>query len=183
MLDLRYELPTDLLIGGEHFDIDTDFRVWLNWLENYDQNQWAGVEIFTGKKPKGVEWVQVALDFAINEPATPRAGGSSTGARLVDFILDGEYIVGSFMQAYNIDLTSIEHMHWHLFLALFRSLPSSSKMAQIMGYRGYSRSSSTKRPERIYAEQRDAWSLEHAQDREQNAELLAWADDFFKGVD
>ena len=46
---------------------------------------------------------------------------------IIDYVEDGEYIVGSFMQAYGIDLTICD-MHWHMFKALLLSLPENSKM-------------------------------------------------------
>ena len=43
------------------------------------------------------------------------------------------------MSAYGIDLTTVD-MHWHLFKALFLSLPDNSKIKQIMSMRAYKKS-------------------------------------------
>ena len=41
------------------------------------------------------------------------------------------------MQAYNIDLTSIEYLHWHLFKALIVGLPADTKLMEIISLRAY----------------------------------------------
>ena len=61
--------------------------------------------------------------------------------KVFDYILDGEYLVGSFWHAYSIDLTTIEELHWHTFQALFRSLPEDSKIMQIISRRAWKKSS------------------------------------------
>jgi hypothetical protein len=88
----------------------------------------------------------------------------------VDYIEDGEYIVASFIQAYGIDLTEIDYMHWHKFKALFNSLPEDTQMAKIIGYRSYKKSD--KDAGTIYMEQKRAWSLPSMK-REDEQALLA----------
>lgn len=138
MLDLRYSsLPAALEVDGEVFAIKTDFRVWLAWLESLEVNGIAEYGIFEGDPPKGDGWVDVAQAFALNAPVTP-TGKATESVQAFDFIRDGDYIVGSFQQVYNIDLTDPNlSMHWHRFLALFRSLPETCIMSKIMGYRTF----------------------------------------------
>ena len=70
---------------------------------------------------------------------TPRQDNSPNHDIIVDYVLDGEYIVASFMQAYHIDLTQCD-MHWHMFKALFIGLPEDTKISQIMSMRSYRKS-------------------------------------------
>ena len=60
------------------------------------------------------------------------------------------------MQAYGIDLTSVD-LHWHMFKALFLSLPEDTKIKQIMQMRGYKKDN--KSYERQSEELKRAWSL------------------------
>lgn len=138
MLDLRYSsLPAAIEVDGEVFAIKTDFRVWLAWLESLEVNGIAEYGIFDCDPPKGDSWVDVAQAFALNAPATP-TGSAKESVQAFDFIRDGDYIVGSFQQVYGIDLTDPNlSMHWHRFLALFRSLPDTCIMSKIMGYRTF----------------------------------------------
>lgn len=141
MIDLRYsDLPAALEVDGEVFAIKTDFRVWLAWLESLEVNGIAEYGIFESDIPQGDSWVEVAQQFALSAPVTP-AGKATEIVQAFDFIRDGDYIVGSFQQAYGIDLTDPSlSMHWHRFLALFRSLPETCIMSKIMGYRTFKKS-------------------------------------------
>ena len=60
------------------------------------------------------------------------------------------------MQAYNIDLTSVD-LHWHMFKALFLSLPEDTKIKQIMQMRGYKKDN--KSYDRQSEELKRVWSL------------------------
>ena len=56
--------------------------------------------------------------------------------RIYDFEHDDDYIYAAFMAQYHLDLQKVEYLHWWKFHALFRGLPSSAKIVEIMGYRG-----------------------------------------------
>ena len=148
MIDLRdRELPNQIEIGGSFFHIKTDFRIWIEFGDMIRKEetlmQMDISKIFEDEIPSEeyiVEIFEKLQEFFINKNPTPNSSGGGSDERLFDYILDGEYIVGSFMQAYGIDLTSVNYMHWHLFKALFVSLPDNTKMSQIMSMRGYRKS-------------------------------------------
>ena len=181
MIDLRYRgLPSALEVDGETFRIKTDFRIWIAWLESLEVNQIAETAIFEDEVPDGDSWVQVAVAFAKNESSTPHGGSGST-ARAYDFVEDGEYVVGAFQQAYGIDLTDPElNMHWHRFLALFRSLPSDTVMSQAMAYRTWSKGSKESYDSRM-AKARTAWSLP-AKKTAESESIIAWQKEAFGQV-
>lgn len=159
MIDLRERwLPDSLESGGRAYKLDTDFRTWIKFQDAYEREGIAIFDIFERKRPPLTdrEWIRPALDFLASPNATPRATGESC-ERAFDFVLDGEYIVASFMAAYGINLTEVDYMHWHVFKALFNGLPEESKMAQIIEHRTWRKSS--KRYETAKAEQREAWRL------------------------
>ena len=79
----------------------------------------------------------IVQDFYANPNITPRKQENDDGRIILDYIADGEYIVGSFWHEYGIDLTTIEELHWHTFQALFRSLPEDSKIMQIISRRAW----------------------------------------------
>jgi hypothetical protein len=117
------------------------------------------------------------IHFYTNKNETPNSSSdSSSSERLYDYILDGEYIVGSFMQAYGIDLTSVEYMHWHLFKALFVSLPDNTKMSQIMSFRAYKKTDDDYHTSAKKSKQ--AWSLPSITTYEKE-ELLKEIDELF----
>ena len=92
-------------------------------------------------------------------------------------VLDGDYVVAAYQQAYGIDLTDPSlDMHWHRFLALLRGLPGDTVLAEAMRMRGWreDRRSMAAVNEGL----RRQWSLPS----EQDAATLAWQEAAFGRV-
>lgn len=177
MIDLRFDtLPDSIIVDGEPFLVRTSFRVWIEFGRVLEEDNVGWLGIFAEEIPDG-SWTDAALEFYQSPVLTPRAGKKQSAGRVIDYIEDGEYIVGSFQHAYGIDLT-VENMHWHRFLALFRSLPESTKMREIMGYRTYTRSDSHRKTELVYEDARRQWSLPAVQ----NANIIRWQEQAFEGI-
>lgn len=159
MIDLRKKaLPSRLEWDGGACDILTDFRVWINFGEWLKQKK-VYLGIFPSYiPPDGEEWQKAAIGFYQCDNAVPRAIGALSKANLLDFVIDGSFIVASFQQAYGIDLTSCD-MHWHRFRALLDGLPDDTKLAKIMGYRGYDTAQEKRKHSDIMQEQRARWAL------------------------
>lgn len=181
MIDLRFRLPTAIEVGGMEYELDTDFRTWIEWVRCIREEGIASYSIFNGERPEGSEWVEAAMEFARSENATPKARPDGGAVETFDFILDGDYIVGSFMQAYGIDLATVEYLHWHVFLALFRSLPEGTKMAEIMGYRGWRKNDAKKKMEKQYEEAQRMWRLPPRRTAEAKA-MIEWQKEAFGNV-
>lgn len=178
MIDLRKKgLPNHIEVAGKSYLLNTDFREWLKFgcmlqQKNHQISDFIFVvkqditllEILQNKD----EFISKLLDFYTNNNATPRSDNSSVNDITVDYVLDGEYILASFMQAYHIDLTQCD-MHWHMFKALFVGLPDDTKISQIMNMRSWKKSNIG------YDEQcrklKTLWSLPK-NDKAQNEELL-----------
>lgn len=177
MIDLRNKgLPDAIEVDGKPFLINTDFRDWLKFgeiIESRAFRMWVDLNfaeikeisfydflfLFKNEMPMS-NFVPKLIEFYINQNVTPNDSGcGKSDVRPFDYILDGEYIVGSFMQAYQIDLTEVEHMHWHMFKALFLSLPENTKIKEIMSMRVWNE----RDEKRDYKEQkrklREAWTL------------------------
>lgn len=154
MIDLEFpSLPSSLVVGGREVPVRTSFRVWLRFGRLLSQGI-VSHEVLL--EPCDGDWLPAALEFYRSENATPRGSDGPAAVRLIDLSLDGDYIVGSFQQAYGIDLTEGD-MHWHRFLALLRSLPDDTKLMRIAGYRGWRKSNRTQ--ESVMRQMRDEWSL------------------------
>lgn len=175
MIDLRFDkLPSHIECGGVLYELHTDFRPWLTYHELRKQGvAWAGV--FKGEVPSS-GWVEATDEFMESRNATPHDTGG-THERVLDYILDGDYIVAAFQQAYGIDLTSIEYMHWHRFIALMNGLPDDTKLSHIISYRGYRKSN--KKHEQQMAELKSKWRLPDPEDEETDDEVVEWANEFF----
>lgn len=172
MIDLRKQnLPNAIKVDGKFFSIHTDFRVWLEFGEKIkDKNCTLKDITFVFKNDiPNVNFVQELMNFFINENATPKKQ-ENDGEVILDYILDGEYIYGSFMSEYRIDLIDIEELHWHKFKALFLCLSDTTKIKDIMSIRGYNKSN--KKIEEQYRERKNAWELPNLEQEEENQRLL-----------
>ena len=171
MIDLRKKgLPNAITVNGNSFLINTDFRKWIKVSKMLEEKctiidlaeeviqSISLVELLENSE----EILSKLLEFYTNPNATPR-GDSNDTTPIIDYVEDGEYIVGSFMQAYGIDLTICD-MHWHMFKALLLSLPENSKMKQIMQMRSYKKSnvSYEKQQENL----KKAWELHKKENNE-----------------
>lgn len=157
MIDLRNKsLPNTVCVNGRDFSIYTDFRVWLKFGEMIKTERLIKDYYFLFKNEiPNCDFFSALVDFYVNENKTPKSEKSDD--IVFDYIEDGEYLVGSFQQVYGIDLTNCE-MHWHRFQALFRSLPSTCKIIEIIGYRAYKKSN--KKYEDEMEKMKHIWSLE-----------------------
>ena len=158
MIDLRIKgLPSRLEWDGGSCAIETDFRIWLTFGEHLkDGKLWLGI-FPSHKAPEGDEWQLSAMRFYQCPNEVPRATRTSH-TRLIDFLIDGQFIVASFQQAYGIDLTECD-MHWHRFCALLDGLPDDTKISKIIGYRGYDQRDEKRKHAEIIREQQLRWAL------------------------
>lgn len=174
MIDLVEGLPRYLVVGGRSYPINTDYRIWLRFGELL-QEQGAVIGdlffIFEGDIPTE-DFLPAAIEFYQSENATPRAGA---GERLLDYFLDGEYIYGSILSAYGIDILETNHLHYHKFKAMVSCLPDWTKLSQIIGYRAYK--PSKKKPDTVQAELKSSWSLPVAEAEKES--FLAEIDEMF----
>ena len=163
MIDLRYKsLPDYVFVGSDKIYVNTDFREWLKFGEVIKNKDCCMADILFVIKNKeqailfpSKDLFKSLLGFYKNDNETPRSYSSSSD-NILDYILDGEYIVSSFYKDYKIDLTK-EDMHWHLFKALFIGLSDSCKIKQIMSMRSWRKTS--KSYDAQCAELKQMWKL------------------------
>ena len=141
---LTDHLPNSVLISGEEYPINTDFRTSVRYelmlcekdMEDTDRVI-RGLQLYYPVIPTDIkEAVYAMTDFYLCGEVSnyDQSQQGRPTARIYSFEHDALRIYTSFLQAYNIDLTKTD-MHWHLFRALFRALPEDTEMGRIMGYR------------------------------------------------
>lgn len=146
-------LPEYVKIDGEEYFIDTNFRngiifekiafsdipiknkvaqlLPIFYTEQMPRNTTVAMETIIGFYSCGVE---TKKDTA---PQRRKNGNVVLKPKMIyDYFHDAPYIYAAFLGNYGIDLNDIEYLHWWKFHALFRGLPSSAKIVEIMGYRG-----------------------------------------------
>lgn len=173
----RDDLPHTLVCkGGVTVEVETSFRIWMRW----GRLLAAGVLTHDVLKELPQEgWLEAAQEFFNSPVATPRSAATEH-ARAVDFAMDGDYIVGAFQQAYGIDLTQGD-MHWHRFLALFRSLPAEVRLSSIVDARLYDERDEKRSQKQVMREARERWRLPEEGEQERRDAFLDWQERFFIG--
>lgn len=136
-----YQTPPDsILINGEKYHIDTDFRVWMEFqgifASGKSDTEKAG-QLYNLMERLGLPPSKPALDSMLefySGESHENADGSKNRPIAFDFEQDSEFIYSAFLGAYGIDLAASK-IHWWKFKALFKSLPSDCEFCRIMGYR------------------------------------------------
>ncbi len=85
---------------------------------------------------------------------------STKKTRLYDFEQDADYIFAGFLQTYNINLATVNFLHWWEFLPLLAALPQTTTMGQIMMYRTANiEKIKGKEQKKFYEEQKKKWEI------------------------
>lgn len=157
MIDLtKKALPNTITVDGKAYSIYTDYRVWLRFTIDAENNK-GGFDvsyIFKNTMPERVK-ISDLMVFASPQNELPRKLDSSNEI-LLDFKLDADLIYSAFMGQYGIDLLEVD-LHWHKFLALLSGITEGTKLAEVMGYRGYNKNNSKGDP---YEKMKRAWRIE-----------------------
>lgn len=164
MLDLtKYSnaLPSAIEVEGKAYPIRTWFKLWIRFMQICTEGEPDELNfdfLFVDEIPENKGAAFLALkDFAVPDNPLPRPVGKSTGAKPVDYAIDGDMIYAAFMQQYGIDLIDDEGLHWHKFLALFEGL-QNTKLNTVMEARLYDETDKTSY-EDYRKQSREAWSL------------------------
>lgn len=133
-------LPKTVSIDGMEYPIHTDFRAAINFellmsgsLEDYEKTEKA-LQIFYG------DYVPVNLQAALDKILWFYTGGKDEvqkelGNKTYFFDHDDEYIYSAFRDQYDVNLQTVDYMHWWEFLAMFKSLRDDNEISKIIGYR------------------------------------------------
>ena len=103
-----------------------------------------------------VRFCQGGADGAQQKQTEASSGGSSEP--LFDYHCDAAYFIGSFQQAYGIDLT-VDRVHWWRFQALLRSLPCDTALGRILDFRGADTSEMDEAHREYYEAMKERYAL------------------------
>ena len=162
MLSLYRKLDDGIEIDGKQYEVNASFDNILRLINLLNDNMpidlklKIGIQMLFGRDTELLEldpeYQKELIDYVAEEyiqskdeieyddlgnvmPQVPKK-------RIIDIDLDAEYIYGSFIQAYGINLIEAQgELHWYEFRALLASLPDNTRMREIMGYRAYKKPS------------------------------------------
>lgn len=168
----KKSLPNTVNVGGRDFSVYTDFRLWMKFeiaVSKLRKGETIDVSyLFMNQMPKYCP-LQDLMAFSRPKNELPRSTGHHSDVIAIDFALDADLIYAAFLGQYGIDLTEVDNLHWHKFLALLNGLNNSTKLREVMGYRCYEKSTDKDRD--VYEELRMAWEIEPPMTEEEIEEL------------
>lgn len=178
MIDLTTKrLPNVIEINGSLYSIETDFRLWMRFeikVGKLKPDEKIDVSyLFVNEMPDRLTLNDLMV-FARPKRILPRSTGRHSDAIALDYELDSDLIVAAFLGQYGIDLTEVDNLHWHKFLALLHGLNEHTKLREVMGYRLYEKSNGKTD---VYEELRRAWEIERTTP-EEAAEIQEFSDMF-----
>lgn len=179
--------PTTLSVGGVEYNIDTDFRTWINVLHDlrdliptpksaeqalHNAQVFVNIEqaLFGSVIDANIADILAAInEFAVGYPEAPINDPRPRTVQTYSFDWDLNYIILAIHNQFGIDLShKCKHFHFWLFLLYFRALCGDHYILRLMEIRGYD----GKDPEMKKQAQRFALPIERT------AEDDALADEF-----
>jgi len=154
MINLLYDgFPDTIQADGLTYPVRTDFRVWLRFADILtDRKHLTKQDAVTALMSVFARPVMYFSENLIDsifdfyhadlldyhpdddeddEPPPPK----QERPPVFDWKIDARYILGDFRYFYQLDLISVEYLHWFKFKALFDSLPEESHCMERIAYR------------------------------------------------
>lgn len=126
----------------EGYEINTDFRLWLDF-ERDMANMQSGRDLIVMLEKyyacvppvHPVQAVSILVRFyAPNTEGNRKEQGAGIAPRAYDYEIDAPLIYAAFLAQYGIDLLTVS-MHWQAFLHLFHGLNEEHKITKMIQYR------------------------------------------------
>lgn len=138
---LTDDLPTAVLVDGDEYEINTDFRNSLLVIMAFEDPELAGYEkqvrMLTNLYPVIPSNVESAVKQAVRFLDCGEEAKESSGAaphRFYSFVKDQRFIYAAFRQTHGIDLSTAP-LHWWQFVALFMDLGSETTFCSLTSLR------------------------------------------------
>lgn len=166
---LLNKLPDCLLIDGQEYSINTNFREWIRFemimLDQNSSNEDKATVLATILKDipqdmnKAIE--QLVLFYQCGDRnRNDKANGKLNSKKIYDYERDQFLIYTAFYQYYKIDLNTIDYLHWWTFRQMFFELPEESKIKKVMMYRSIRINQKMSKEQRqFYAEMKLIYAL------------------------
>ena len=150
--------PTTITVGGAQYDIDVDYRVWIDVMHDlrdmiqhpttpehamHNVRALLRIEMAVFGRPIEAPADDVLAEIAAflrGYPEAPIGEGDGRRAQTYSFDYDLSYIILAIQNQFGVDLSYArsEPFHWWLFLLYFRALSGSHYILRLMEIRGYS---------------------------------------------
>ena len=151
-MNLFYEdYPTSILVDGQEVQIVTDFRDYIRLFDMLKDDSLSCSEkaVVLGQyfrtPPSDLNAAIEGLLSFVSMEELPKCGihGSDRSEEeearqkeVYSFSIDYPFIFSAFLREYQINLRTIEYMHWWEFRMLFDGLPDDTEIKKRIMYRG-----------------------------------------------
>lgn len=166
-------LPTTAQISGRNYNINTDFRVWVQFemlLKNgkiteqeLAQKAAQALLLVYPVLPEDIpEAIDYMMDFYRCGKPFKESGHPSLKRQsdVYSYDQDDGYIYAAFLEEYGIDLQRVEYLHWWQFKHLFNALRTDTQLMKIMGYREADTSKMSKHEKEYYGKMKKIYALD-----------------------
>lgn len=177
---LTDKFPTKIKVNDKILKINSDFRNCLKIIEAFEDE-----ELFDEEKIL-ILLKRLYVDEIENEDIEDaykkgikfldlgeESKNEITNKRIYTFTKDSNYIYTGIRQAHNIDLNSIDYLHWWNFVYLFLDIGQECMFNQIIYYRRRKNEGKlTKEEKKIYLSMRKLLDLDYIEENEQDDEFM-----------
>lgn len=129
-MDDMWKLPHSIELGGEQYEIRTDFRAILDILKamaDPELNEEDRIEVlfdifFWNAEEIPHEYLQEAIDKAFEFINCGISGEGKNKARLMDWDKDSPLIASAINKNMGKDIRSVKYMHWWTFMGAYMEI-------------------------------------------------------------
>ena len=185
MIRLTEKPPVSIEIGGVNVPVNADFRVILCIDALHDQGMTdaeRGLEslrLFYGKLPVDIETATEGMLWFLRcgeKEKQAAAWGGKPPKPDFSFVHDAPMILAAFRDQYDIDLASIDFLHWWEFRALFDGLRSGHLFCEVRRIRSMDLSKVKDNDQRkYYREMQKAYALPLPEGQQEQLDAIAEA--------
>lgn len=155
---LIHRFPTETIIDGLHYQINSDFRTCLKAILAFEDSELADfekhgvmLELLYPAIPQNIQKaIEKAIQFLNGGDGELSSCESETSGRLYSFSKDAKYIYSAIKQTHGIDLESINYLHWWKFIYLFMGIDEKCFFSRMIYYRQKMKKGMLTKEEREY---------------------------------
>lgn len=156
---LTDKFPTKTIIDGKEYNLNTDFRTCLKIILAFEDDELLDYEkvevmlknLYGDDIPfntnEAIKKAVLFLDCGEQEKEK-KVGTQDVSSRLYSFSKDAKYIYSAIKQTHNIDLETIEYLHWWKFVYLFLDLNPECFFCKIIDLRNKKKKGKLSKEER-----------------------------------
>lgn len=177
---LTDKFPTKIKVNDKILRINSDFRNCIKIIQAFEDEELFDEEkyLILIKRLYADEVEENDYEEAIIKGIKfldlgEESKESNTNKRLYSFIKDDNYIYTGIRQSHNIDLNSIDYLHWWNFVYLFLDIGQDCMFNQLIYYRQRKNEGKLTKDERkIYLSMRKILDLDYVEEDEEDDEFM-----------